>query len=166
MSNKTPEANAAEIESAPKKKLSLWRRPKTYIIVGCIGLLLAPFFLYEQPSRTLRHDGQKISYETVKTPVAREKGLSGRASLPGNRGMLFVFESSGNHCFWMKDTFFALDMIWLDEKKRVITIKEGVQPNTYPKDFCPNKPARYVIEVNAGTAKENHLKPGQKLSLK
>ena len=101
--------------------------------------------------------------ETVNTPETREKGLSGRTSLANNKGMLFEFQEPGGYCFWMKDMKFNIDVIWLDGEKRIIDIKKDLSPATYPQAFCPILQTKYVIEVNAGVAKQANLIVGHKL---
>jgi uncharacterized membrane protein (UPF0127 family) len=58
---------------------------------------------------------------------------------------------------------FPLDIIWTDADKKIVTIEEDVQPDTYPKSFCPDQLALYVIEVNAGVSKRAGLVEGQQL---
>lgn len=102
--------------------------------------------------------------ELANSEQSRAKGLSGRNSIEGNQAMLFVFdEASLDKCFWMKDMNFAIDMIWLDESKKVVDIKRDVTPDTYPKSFCPSKPAKYVLEVQAGLSKQAGVGVGSQL---
>lgn len=84
--------------------------------------------------------------------------------LPENEAMLFVFERSGEHCFWMKDTRIPLDMIWLNEQKQVVHIEENVQPESYPKSFCPDEAALYVVEVNAGQVSASGIQEDQSVT--
>lgn len=97
------------------------------------------------------------------TSAARSQGLSGRASLGSNAGMLFVFEEPGLYGFWMKEMKFSLDLIWLDSKGKVVDITTNLRPQTYPKAFYPVSPVKYVIEVNAGWTKINNLEVGDTL---
>jgi len=85
------------------------------------------------------------------TEDLRAKGLSGFSRLGRDQAMLFIFPSLGNWGFWMKDMNFSIDILWLDEDFRIITIEKSVAPSTYPKIFFPKSLARYVIELNAGT---------------
>ena len=97
----------------------------------------------------------RINAEFVETPELREMGLSGREGLGRNNGMLFVFDNETvNRCFWMKDMKFSIDMIWLDSDKKVVHIQENVSPDTYPESYCPDAPAQYVLEVEAGRAEQ------------
>ena len=99
--------------------------------------------------------------EVVDTQATRMQGLSGRSFLERNRGMLFVFETSGRHSFWMKDVPFPLDIAWISEKGKVVHIERFADPASYNKEhpgesesFAPPEPARYVLEVNGGVLAE------------
>jgi uncharacterized membrane protein (UPF0127 family) len=109
--------------------------------------------------------GARYSVEIPRTPEARERGLMFRASLPPRTGMLFVFETTGRYGFWMKNCLIPLDLIWLDEKKRVVAILPDAPPCN--SDPCPiyqfDVPARYVLELAAGEAKREGLALGQVL---
>ncbi len=84
--------------------------------------------------------------------MEREKGLGSRVELASGRGMLFIFDDRGEHCFWMKDMKFPIDIVWLDETKTIIAKEVNVSPETYPRSFCPGQPSKYVIEVKSGVA--------------
>lgn len=78
--------------------------------------------------------------------------------------MLFTYELSGDYCYWMKDMKFDIDMIWLDEDKTIVTVKDNVSPDTYPQSFCPDRPASFVIELAAGMAAKYDWQVGTQLS--
>ena len=98
-------------------------------------------------------DGRTYAFEVRRTPEERAQGLSGRSGLADNEGMLFIFDYDARHGFWMKDMLFALDIIWLDADMNVVHAETDVSPDTYPRSFVPTVPARYVLEINAGTYK-------------
>ena len=116
---------------------------------------------------TVTIGGKNFIAEIADTDAARELGLSKRANLPANAVMLFVFAGPSNWGFWMKDTLFPLDMIWLDSTGKVVYIQQNVLPSTYPAIFAPpaSSPALYVIEANAGTAASLNVKVGSTISL-
>jgi len=104
--------------------------------------------------------------EVVDTPAARARGLSGRASLPPGEGMLFVFEDTQIHTFWMKDMMFPLDLVWIGEQCNVDSITPDVPPPTpeqadsdLPR-FHPPQPVRYVLEINGGEAAAANIQVG------
>lgn len=102
--------------------------------------------------------------EIANSAAERQKGLSCRASMTEDAGMLFVFEDPGVYRFWMKDTFIPLDMIWLDEDKRIVYIEPDVQPDSFPTHFGPQESSLYVIELNAGQAALAGIEVGQQLN--
>lgn len=109
-----------------------------------------------------------FSVELATTPQQQEQGLMYRQSLGKNNGMLFIFPNEGVYPFWMKNTLIPLDMIWIDKSDKVVFISENVQPCKV--EICPitipAAEATYVLEVNAGAAKEIGLKVGDKLDIK
>lgn len=119
-----------------------------------------PLTIQESKIKYAELAGQKIKVELAQTNAEQEKGLSGRESIPENEGVLFVFENSAPHLFWMKDMKFAIDIIWIDADSKVVYIKKSVTPDTYPEVFKPTGNAKYVLEVLAGFSEKNNLKEG------
>ncbi|MEK7132690.1 MAG: DUF192 domain-containing protein [Patescibacteria group bacterium] len=111
--------------------------------------------------RTVQVAGQPIKVIVADTPEARAKGLGGQTRLAPDEGMLFVFDSDAKYQFWMKDMRFPIDILWLSDKGEVVDIRENASPATYPAVFAPNSPARYVLELPAGFAKENGVSIGE-----
>ncbi len=104
--------------------------------------------------------------ELAQTKEERENGLMFRTDLAENRGMLFIFDQEGTYSFWMKNTLIPLDIIWLDENKEAVFIKNNAQPCEEKKcpGIYPNRKAKYVLEINGGMADKINLKIGDKLS--
>ena len=92
--------------------------------------------------------GSKIYHlEVAHSPSLQKKGLSGRKKLQADQGMLFVFKKEGRRSFWMKDTHFPLQMIFLDQNKK---IREIFLAPLCSDDFCEIyffDNTKYVIEV-------------------
>lgn len=93
----------------------------------------------------------------------RQKGLSDRPSLEEDEGMLFIFEESAVRGFWMKDMMFPLDMIWIDENKKIVGITQNVMPESYPESFSSTMPVQYVLEVNANVSKKRSIIIGEEV---
>jgi uncharacterized protein len=109
-----------------------------------------------------------VEVEIALTQQDRQRGLQGRESLSESAGMLFIFPSPGQHGFWMKDTLIPLDMIWLDASRRVVHIEYQVPPchqDTCP-TYLPQNDALYVLEVNAGMAKQMGLSEGSSMEFR
>src|SRR5947209_10421832 len=51
--------------------------------------------------------------EVADTVASQERGLMERDSMPANHGMIFVFPRERMREFWMKNTRFPLDIIFL-----------------------------------------------------
>ena len=109
--------------------------------------------------------GQNIKVDLALTPANQARGLSVRESLRANEGMLFIFPQSGNYSFWMKDMNFPIDIIWLDEYKRIIYIKKDARPELFPESYGPESESRYVLEVMSGFTEKNNLKMGDRVEL-
>jgi uncharacterized membrane protein (UPF0127 family) len=110
--------------------------------------------------------GKVIRVEVMVSEQDREMGLMFRPSLPGDKGLLFVFPRSDFYGFWMKNCRFPIDMVWLDEAKQVVHLAEAVPPCR--SDPCPTyqplRRARYVIELNAGQARRERATVGASVS--
>lgn len=120
-----------------------------------------------QKTQTLhaRLGGEALVLEVADTEAFRTKGLSGHVPLREGEGMLFVFTKDGRYDFWMKNMQFPIDIVWLDSNYRVIDVKKGATPASYPEIFTPVLPARYVVEIPAGFFDEHHLKAGDTLEI-
>ena len=103
-----------------------------------------------------------FTVEVVKTKEQRAKGLSGREYLPKHSGMLFVYPSKGFYSFWMKGMRFPLDILWLNEKREVVTFYSGVPPCLEEKCpvFSSSKQALYVLEIPSGSIESLNIRSG------
>jgi uncharacterized membrane protein (UPF0127 family) len=99
--------------------------------------------------------GKVLQAEVMVNDEDRAMGLMFRPSLALDRGMIFLFETADFHSIWMKNCKFPIDILWLDEEKKVVHVAEAVPP--CKADPCPvytpMRRASYVIELNAGQAR-------------
>ena len=106
--------------------------------------------------------GVSLSVEVAGNATTQERGLSGRPSLPSDRGMLFVFNHEDYWSFWMVDMKFPLDIIWFNSNRQVVWIEPNLPP-CIPMN-CPvvtsEAKAMYVLEVNSGFVAAHHIKLG------
>jgi hypothetical protein len=85
-----------------------------------------------------------------------------RASLPENAGMLFIFDETSVHAFWMKDTLIPLDMIFIDDEGLIAGVVERAEPRTLaPRSV--GRPSRYVLEVNGGWSAAHGIRAGDRV---
>lgn len=109
---------------------------------------------------TIRLNQAIFTVELAQTDAEKTQGLSGRLNLEQNQGMLFVYEATTTPSFWMKEMNFPLDIIWLDQNKKIVDITPDLSPDTFPQTFSPKSPVKYALEVPAGTVAKNNLKIG------
>lgn len=103
-----------------------------------------------------------IRVEVAQTSEELQQGLQYRDSMPKDQGMLFVFPENVQAMFWMKNTLFPIDIIWLDQSKKIVHIEKNVPPclqETCP-TYGPSDPVLYVLEVNAGFTNANDIAVG------
>jgi uncharacterized membrane protein (UPF0127 family) len=119
-------------------------------------------------------DGTRVALEIADTEPKRNRGLMFREALAERDGMLFVFERPGFYPFWMQNCRIALDILWLDDTFRIVSMAESVPPCRLEgceppcaSNQCPSyapaagTTARYVIEVAPGFAARHGVKVGQ-----
>jgi uncharacterized membrane protein (UPF0127 family) len=102
---------------------------------------------------------RNFNIEIALSDAQMEQGLMFRRSLAPDAGMLFDFKTPTNVTMWMKNTLIPLDMLFLDEHGRIFDIHERAVPLSTD-IIAANGPARYVIELNGGTAERLGIKPG------
>ena len=134
------------------------------ILVTC---LLTACESYQQANVVLP-DGFVIRARLADTPEKTEKGLMFVKHLPTDEGMLFIFDKSDTHYFWMKNTLIDLDIIFISPQGYITQQYEQV-PHTYtytPDSEIPVVPGegQYVLEAAAGTIMRHNLKKGDKIS--
>lgn len=102
--------------------------------------------------------------ELAVSEAAKRKGLMFRREMADEWGMLFIYEEERPLGFWMKNTFLSLDMIFIDGDGEVVRIIEEVEPLTRTRRHS-KRPARYALELEAGTAREDGLERGMTIEL-
>ena len=140
-------------------------------LVAVIGLIVYLLF-FNNPSLSaneVKIKGQAFHLEVAKTIPQKSYGLMNRTSLCQNCGMIFVFDFNMTQIFWMKDTLIPLDMVFIDSTGKVTNIETATpEPNTPDnqlKLYKSTAPAKYVIELNADTAKKIGLVAGDIIDL-
>ncbi|MDP2171516.1 MAG: DUF192 domain-containing protein [Rhodocyclaceae bacterium] len=125
-----------------------------------LGALLSATLAAAQglPVMELQAGFHRIEAEVAHTPQARIQGLMQRRAMPQQRGMLFVFPETEQHCMWMKNTYLPLSVAFLDGDGRIINVAD-MQPHS-EENHCAAKPARYALEMNQGWFARRGLKPG------
>ena len=112
----------------------------------------------ELPSMGLTINGHKLVAEIAASTPTRTTGLMHRFSLKPDHGMLFVFRDAQPLAFWMKNTFVALSIAYIDARGRIIDIEDMAPQteNTHPS----SAPAMYALEMKKGWFKERGIGVG------
>jgi uncharacterized membrane protein (UPF0127 family) len=107
-----------------------------------------------------------LQAEVVTTLDRQMAGLMHRETLARDRGMLFIYSQEVWPRMYMKNMKIPLDMIWISQDREVVEIAERVP--VCREEPCPRygseKPAMYVLEVNAGLAEEWGIKRGDRMT--
>ncbi len=116
-----------------------------------------------KPLKITTQDGRDLFFqvEVANTPESRAKGLMFREELAPDHGMIFLFSDAKPRSFWMRNTFLALDIIFVDDIGRITTIGEGKPLNESP--VLSNGAARAAIELNRGTAERLGIQIGDQI---
>ena len=134
-------------------------------------LLISGAMMFNAPRQTeiieVRFSsGAKLQAEVALTPEALYIGLAFREGLPEDGAMIFLFEQSGLHKVRTHGYKFPVDLIWVDESKQIVYVKEAAMPcveDPCPWHGPPPENARYVIETNMGFIQKAEAEVGTDL---
>lgn len=104
----------------------------------------------------------QLDIEIAESDYETQTGLMYRKGMAKNQGMLFIFPDVAVHSFYMKNTQFPLDIIYIDENLRIASFQENAKPFD-EKGLSSSVPVKYVLEVNAGLAENWILEVGDKV---
>jgi uncharacterized membrane protein (UPF0127 family) len=115
------------------------------------------------PTTTMKLGQAQFQIEIANTDPTREFGLMKRDSMPNNHGMIFVFPDETPRAFWMKNTRFPLDIIFLDHDGKIVSFKQmkAYDLSTVPSDAA----AKYAIELNLGVVKAAGINVGDQVNI-
>lgn len=136
--------------------------PALWLLAGCA--FAAP---HEVSTNSVQLHGQRFSVELATDDASRERGLMMRTQLAADHSMLFVFADTDQRSFWMKNTLIPLDILFFDADRKLVSMQLNALPckadpcATYPSE----KPARYVLELAAGTAGRLGVRAGDELKV-
>ena len=149
-----------KIKLAPKKSIFI------VVILLVIALLCLAIFFAKTNNNIAKVQIGDVNYslELVNTDTTRQQGLSGKPNLQPNNGMLFDFKQDGYWQIWMKDMNFAIDILWLNNQKQVVGVKQDALPQNYPETYGAEQQSQYVVELPAGSVNERNIKIGDTLT--
>jgi uncharacterized membrane protein (UPF0127 family) len=144
------------------------------IASACLALLLAPGLLgaqvegpqldlasFPQSRLTLRSSASEQEFQIwiASTQQQQMQGLMFVRDLPPDRGMLFVEERPRIATMWMKNTYIALDMLFIDTRGKVVRILPMTKP--FSLDILSSlTPVKAVLELRGGEATRRNIRVG------
>jgi len=131
------------------------------------------FAHYHQGQFIIPGDSQSIETFVALTMKQQEQGLSfvKPNEMDPFQGLLFVYAQDQNLMFWMPDTFFNLDLIYLSKDLVVVDIHHNLEffPSREPFEKIPRAKqvyARHVLEIRSDSPLAQKIKYGMKLEWK
>ena len=124
-------------------------------------------------SHLITKDNKKISIRWAVTEKEKLQGLSGVRSkdFSKNESMLFLYPTVDSRQFWMPNTFFDLDIFFLDTNFKVLAIERNV--THHPGNKNPDKIRRtkrylsqHVLEMRADSPHAKKIKLNDVLNIK
>jgi uncharacterized membrane protein (UPF0127 family) len=114
--------------------------------------------------------GTVLELRIAATAEERFRGLEGVESLAPNEGMLFLYPVARSMRFWMAGCRMDLDIAYLDQELRILSIKTCRAPREDATDAEVDRapspgPVATVIELPAGWFRRNGVTVGARLSL-
>ncbi len=114
----------------------------------------------------LRQQGDTViatlDIEIADSDYETQTGLMYRSSMADKEGMLFIFPNEAMHAFYMKNTEFPLDLIFIKADRSIASFQENTEPFNEA-GLSSKVPVQYVLEVNAGTVQRWGLEIGDKI---
>ena len=107
----------------------------------------------------------KFDIQIADTKPKRKKGFQCQKRINKNEGMFFVWDLEDKRYFWMKNTKFSLDIIFINKNLEIVDIFFNAKPYDLM-TITSDKKAKYVLELYAGVFKSFNLEIGDELILK
>jgi hypothetical protein len=112
---------------------------------------------------TMTIGSKTYTVEIANTSATEERGLMRRDSMPADHGMIFVFSTPQQAHFWMKNTRFDLDIVYITADGHVDSIRHM---KAYDRSDVPSDgPVKWAVELNAGQPAENGVKVGDVITI-
>ena len=116
-------------------------------------------------SMNLNISGTVFEIELVATGEQKWRGLSDRTTLATRAGMLFIWDEEEPRRFNMRRMHFSIDILFIDRSGFLINKCCDAAPWRGPvgRHYYSNRPAMYVLEVNAGTCGSLGIEEGDRV---
>ena len=88
-----------------------------------------------------------------------------REGMEENQVMLFVYERASPRAFYMKNTYFPLDLIFYDSDSTAVGFQENAEPLNEEDRLLSREAAQFVLEINAGLVEKWNIEAGDTFSV-
>ena len=153
------------------KNLKNWRAIACGVL---LSILFSPALALEAAGTvkeriTFRPAGVSVVAEKADSPAKRERGLMHRTRLAEKDAMMFYFDETAHHTFWMYNTPIPLTVIFLDDGLKIVDM-QNMSPCLEKNSarcavYASRSPARYAIEVNQGFVGKYGIKIGDRVTI-
>ncbi len=79
-----------------------------------------------------------------------------------DQAMIFLYDPPELVAMWMKNTLLPLDMLFVDARGCVVTIKQNAKPGSLAQ-IESRVPVQLVVELKAGTVAAHNIAPGDRV---
>ncbi|OMH25936.1 hypothetical protein BGP75_23810 [Motiliproteus sp. MSK22-1] len=100
--------------------------------------------------------------EVAGNEAERSVGLMHRKNLAADQGMLFLYQPPRNVNMWMKNTYIALDIIFIGPDGNIIRVAKNTQPHSL--ELIPSgNEVQAVLEIKSGLTDLLKIKTGDQV---
>ena len=148
-------------------KLSIPARFAQSAAAAAVAILAFAAVAYAQTLESLTivtANGQRQNFkvEVARNDADRAQGLMYRRAMPADQGMLFDFAKVAPVSMWMQNTYLPLDMLFVRPDGTIARVAANTEPLS-TRTIASGEPVLAVLELNAGTAAKQGIKPGDRI---
>ena len=125
-----------------------------FIISVSVGTVYAQNnqLIFKQIECSIQSNKKKykdLILDVADTVQKRSHGLMNRKDIKSNSGMLFIWNDRQTRNFWMKNTYFNLDLFFLNNQGEIIEIYKNARAFDETNIKSQNK-VNFVVELKSG----------------
>jgi len=100
----------------------------------------------------------------AETPQTREQGFMfvEEREVRSDQAMIFIYDPPQYVAMWMKNTLLPLDMLFVDQRGCIVTIKQNAKPGSLAQ-IVSRVPTVLVVELKAGTVAAQGIAVGDRV---
>ncbi len=123
----------------------------------------------EHPSAQTRfpitfNNGKIIHARLALTEIERMRGLMGCRKLDEDEGMFFIYHTSEQRAFWMKNVPIDLDIGYFDATGKLLEVYT-MRANSTTSTYSKSDDIRFCLEMNRSWFEKNNMLPQNNISV-